>query len=626
MAVDLISIHVGKCAGRSFLRVLEEVYGRQAVYRDYKTTNHPVSRSDRHVEPDALQDLPAGTRAIHGHFHIDKYADRFPDARRVAWLREPVERLCSHYFFWKTVDPGRLGPYETEIRARNPSLLEFAALPEIVNHVSASYLGTEQLERCSFVGLFEHFEEDLHALAALMGWELPAVPRINATESQEYRRFQLDPGTRAELERLNTADVALYRRALELRARRPATALPGPASPPPRARTAPRERPARDARPPVLIILNDDYGSLGEALYLLRGTDVAATLLSPRRIFATSEQQIEYPLRSFHGTGMLIRQIEELRPLLIIECSAYLYVGAEKQVSLEDFRDLQRYILERGIRLATTDPFLGFWYEFDGVIPPGHPFPGNQKRIVEQYVAVSNELRGLTHLYPYRIDLTADITKICYHSDSLYRSAKQLEDSALRAAEFLGHDRVRPYWMFVVSVTDYKSQHIQYGALFIERLARKIAETISNGRTALLVAPKECIEQLRKLVPDHPDARLLIHCDYNSYMPLLRSAEYVFTWNVLSFSLTERIHNRLPVFFFTKGHIFLLLDGMYEHTRKNVFRDGIIPFLNEDNPLYSEELAEYAGMQETAFFDPYLDAVRSLPAASDVLNRLLNAG
>jgi len=387
----------------------------------------------------------------------------------------------------------------------------------------------------------------------------------------------------------------------------------------------PGSRRRRDDRPPVLFILNDDYGSLGEALYLLRGTDYDATLLSPRRIFATSEQQIEYPLRSFHGTGEVVRQIEELRPALIIECSAYLYVGAEKQVSLNDFRDLQEYIAKRGIRLATTDPFLGFWYEFDGVIPPGHPFPENQKKIVAQYVAVANEIRGLTHLYPYRIDLTADIDYVCYHSDSLYRSAKQLEESARQSAAFLGHDRVRPYWMFVVSVTDYKSQHIQHGALFIERLARKIAETVNNGRSALLVAPNECLEQLRKLVPDRPDVRLLAHCDYSIYMPLLRSAEYVFTWNVLSFSLTERMHNRLPVFFFTRGHVFLLLDGMYEHTRRNVFRDGILPFLNEDNPLDAEELAEYAAMQETAFYDPYLEAVRSLPPATDTLARLLGS-
>ncbi|MGK7895088.1 MAG: sulfotransferase family 2 domain-containing protein, partial [Xenococcus sp. (in: cyanobacteria)] len=90
----VISIHVPKTAGTTFKKVLRQVYHPEEIFFDY------AHRGD--VRNKMLTNPKPGVKVIHGHFPANKYDSKFPDSRKILWLRDPIKRLISLYFFWKT--------------------------------------------------------------------------------------------------------------------------------------------------------------------------------------------------------------------------------------------------------------------------------------------------------------------------------------------------------------------------------------------------------------------------------------------------------------------------------------------------------------------------------------------
>jgi len=87
LAPDLIlSVHIPKTGGITLFNLLEQRFGK-GLLADYP---------DRH-EMEGCTDL---VEAIHGHFEIADYLKRSPGARIITFLREPLDRALSHYYYW----------------------------------------------------------------------------------------------------------------------------------------------------------------------------------------------------------------------------------------------------------------------------------------------------------------------------------------------------------------------------------------------------------------------------------------------------------------------------------------------------------------------------------------------
>src|SRR5437764_15387442 len=102
----MISLHLPKTAGKSFEAALEarfaasllEDYGSFPMNTpEYERTRAALEASLRNVE----DDFP-GVECIHGHFLPVKYL--LLAIRReitfVTWVRHPVQRLLSNYYYW----------------------------------------------------------------------------------------------------------------------------------------------------------------------------------------------------------------------------------------------------------------------------------------------------------------------------------------------------------------------------------------------------------------------------------------------------------------------------------------------------------------------------------------------
>lgn len=208
--VEFLSIHVPKTAGTAFWEILTQVYRSPQIYRDL---DGQIGADDpRLVE----------VQLLHGHYPLSKYLPDFPDAKPIVWLRHPIFRVISDYFFSKTFND-RQNPLHVQVVDQDLSLLEYAQLADARNVMTAFTAGLP-LREFYFVGIQEFFTEDLLALKRQLGWPRfqPVVENTNPSPDylQQLRAIVLDPDLMAKIADLNQEDMALYETALAMRADR----------------------------------------------------------------------------------------------------------------------------------------------------------------------------------------------------------------------------------------------------------------------------------------------------------------------------------------------------------------------------------------------------------------------
>jgi hypothetical protein len=201
----IVSIHVPKCAGTSFRRILTEICGAR-IWFNYGTI---FSRDQARAEL-----VPPGTRFIHGHFLADAFDGLFPDRRLLTWVRHPVDRLVSNYHHFLR-SPDMRDDCCRALHERRLSLRQFADLEWMQNETSR-YLANKPVGDFSFVGIAERFDESVGRFCQAFGFRSPArIPRENLNPERKGERYDLAPGDFAHIAERNAADLAWYEEASE---------------------------------------------------------------------------------------------------------------------------------------------------------------------------------------------------------------------------------------------------------------------------------------------------------------------------------------------------------------------------------------------------------------------------
>ncbi|HKK34980.1 MAG TPA: hypothetical protein VJ994_01655 [Paracoccaceae bacterium] len=238
----LVSVHVPKTAGTSFRAALHGAFGA-GLRLDYHHERAAARLHAKGVDPVDLHrrwlDLGparatakyfagpafAGSRVacIHGHFPAVKYlpAVLHRRVRFITWLRHPFRRMVSNYRFWHAQDRSKVvDPFVHHVLDDGWSLGRFCLSPSLRNYQSAFFKGFP-MSRLAFVGVVEHYDSDLRWLAeSVLGRDLGSV-RLNETRGDAGmdEAGELDDLQR-RFEAYHDLDMAFYRRALALRARR----------------------------------------------------------------------------------------------------------------------------------------------------------------------------------------------------------------------------------------------------------------------------------------------------------------------------------------------------------------------------------------------------------------------
>ena len=210
--LELLSVHIPKTAGTAFRHILEEVYGINKVIGDYPP--------DKIHQPDSK--IASTIKVIHGHFLPSKYQGYYPQAKRIVWLRHPIFRLISEYFFAKTIQD-RENAIHAQLLNNNLNILEFAQIPEMRNFLTQHLQGLE-LQEFDFVGLQEFYQEDLQDLQKIMGWQniQPIIKNNNCYPQYQKSLQEILSNTTLinQIAELNQEDLQIYQHALNLRAKR----------------------------------------------------------------------------------------------------------------------------------------------------------------------------------------------------------------------------------------------------------------------------------------------------------------------------------------------------------------------------------------------------------------------
>jgi hypothetical protein len=215
----LVSVHVPKTGGVSFLEVLKRCYGERLLldYDDRPMAHGPVVRMLKAYVGGrfgSAREL-TGYDCVHGHFLPVKYRT-LKDRSFAIWFRDPVELAVSRYhYFRRHLKPDDI-QFRKYIRRGDLSLEEYCRIGHFHN-VYAKYLVGMRLADFGFIGITEDYARSLAVFRRLYGIrDEVSEERMNANPDKAGPRYAIPDELRERIRGYNKKDVEIYRRATGL--------------------------------------------------------------------------------------------------------------------------------------------------------------------------------------------------------------------------------------------------------------------------------------------------------------------------------------------------------------------------------------------------------------------------
>lgn len=215
--IEIISLHIAKSGGKSFYKILQDQYGERLDPRNRRRDFMDIPK-EKSLNP---ENIPPHINVIHGHLwylHI-QHLHQMYQPKIITWLREPVERVISNYYF--LMSRIRKDANHRQKHKYNYSLLEYAH--DSIQNKMTKYLEGISLEDIYFIGLTECYNKGIHLLSSQLEWKQPIV-HYHINQRKEHTVFNdiktrpsdINQRMRDEIAYLNTEDVLLYQKAKEL--------------------------------------------------------------------------------------------------------------------------------------------------------------------------------------------------------------------------------------------------------------------------------------------------------------------------------------------------------------------------------------------------------------------------
>lgn len=207
--MKLVNIHIPKTAGTSFRKSLEQNY--QSLSYDYghkilRDINELVSEfSD--FNRNLVLDNYKSINCISGHILPIRYKKLYDlDWKFIIWLRDPAQRLYSHYYHlirdFENNDFGKL-LVDSEM-----TFEDFVFLPKVRNFYQRFFYNFP-VENYFFIGIVERYKTDLVKLS-----QLSNIDFIEYSENQNNEKsnnsYYIEPNLLDKIKNYHSDDYNLY--------------------------------------------------------------------------------------------------------------------------------------------------------------------------------------------------------------------------------------------------------------------------------------------------------------------------------------------------------------------------------------------------------------------------------
>lgn len=370
--------------------------------------------------------------------------------------------------------------------------------------------------------------------------------------------------------------------------------------------------------PPLcLFVVSADFGEFVTATLFSRGQPFRSHFLLPPRLaqYVAPDLQAATVYTSIKD---IEQWVTEWRPDLIIFASGYLFAvnGLITPASLADF---VRRTRDRGILMATTDPWLGVWQmdpqaRFDIYsIRRGESDPLQSARMNALQRDLNRVFHDVDHLY------AVPLSRAGSRAHSFYNSRFAHSGVAQTGADQTSHDN----WLMVLSREDYALLAGRFPEVFLSAFCQRVEEIASQGRNRLvIIGPPEIGSFLRQKGQFHDRLSFHTFCSFKEFEALFRRARVVIYWNIMSSSLLFCLYYRASPIFFGTGHQIGVCNGLLRQVADCVYGGELPPVRDMNMPLKSDATA----LINTWGVMPWLDRLRmnysALPSPEAIFDRL----
>ena len=202
-------VHIPKTAGTSFRNSAVLQFGQPKVLQDYGVKRDATSREIINTVYDSGDPtsiiaafIDTGAVMVSGHLQLTKYAGLLGLPNTVTFIREPVARVVSH-FRHMTRDEGFEG-----------DLLKFIRKP-IQQNVQSRVLCQIDPALLGVLGITERYQDSIDIVNKRWHWGLNQR-QDNISDKMSEVKVSLSNEEEAEIIKLNSKDLALYDRAVQV--------------------------------------------------------------------------------------------------------------------------------------------------------------------------------------------------------------------------------------------------------------------------------------------------------------------------------------------------------------------------------------------------------------------------
>lgn len=197
----IIFMHIPKTAGTSFRTAARDFYKRRNILRDYGEDSELTSQEImqfiyNNKDVAKLREASLSYKLITGHFPAAKYKNIFTDAPIVTFVRDPVERVVSHYH------------HLCSSIGLKCSLRDFYLKKQYQNS-QAQLLEGVPFSEMGFVGVTDLYEKSLALFNNKYGTKLEYL-EMNKGKYTVSKKPSISQDEKEEIAHLNKIDMELY--------------------------------------------------------------------------------------------------------------------------------------------------------------------------------------------------------------------------------------------------------------------------------------------------------------------------------------------------------------------------------------------------------------------------------